>query len=126
MIIALGYLPFSFFVFNVDRDSLTCFQDPLKGSCAQFETPGLSTTELHPWGRRRTGVGVCGGGCLWDSSLREYYPLPGHVQLWRKSHVLSSTLNPIIPLKLILPGFPPSEVWLRVDRIPSVDDHAGI
>ena len=62
MIIALGYLPFSFFVFNVDRDSLTCFQDPLKGSCAQFETPGLSTTELHPWGRRRTGVGVCGGG----------------------------------------------------------------
>ena len=63
MIIALGYLPFSFFVFNVDRDSLTCFQDLLKGSCAQFETPGLSTTELHPWGRRRTGVGVCGGGC---------------------------------------------------------------
>ena len=70
------------------------------------------------------GWGV--GWWLWDSSLREYYPLPGHVQLWRKSHVLGSTLNPIIPLKLILPGFPPSEVWLRVDRIPSVDDHAGI
>lgn len=45
------------------------------------------------------------------------------------SHSLGSALNPIIPLKLILPRTPSpapaTEVRLPVDRILSVDHPAG-